>query len=153
MTTTVRRQASDVEQTFTEHLSLKADAKRLQTRSDNLKKRLKEGFDKLPGVYTNENGSKFFDLTRAIVVAGKTFVGMEMRRTVRTVFDEEAAERVLNRKAKKDTSILEDAQSSYIDQDKIYRLHQEGRITDKELESMFDSSESFAFWPVEGEED
>lgn len=150
MATTVRRKpAFSPVQAFTEHLSLKADASKIGKRADTLKTRLKDWLKTDPSdVYANENGSRFYDLDATLTIDGVDYSGMELRRSVSTKFDEEVAEKIL---VKKD--VLAEAQSSYIDQDKIYRLHQEGKITDRDLEKMFVESESFAFWPVKGEVD
>jgi hypothetical protein len=69
-----------------------------------------------------------------------------MRRSVSTVFNEETAEPILKRKG-----VLDEALSTYIDQEKVYRLLAEGKISEKDIEKMFEEKESFAFWPVEGE--
>lgn len=153
MATTVKRKTKFNPVTdFAQHLSLKDEASKITKRSEALKTRLK---DFLKGgtadVYENENGSKFYDLDETITVGGQEYSGMELRRSVSSKFNEETAEKVLTKKASKDPEIVNDAQSSYIDQDKIYRLLQEDRLTEKEVESMFEESESFAFWPVKGE--
>lgn len=154
MTTTVKRRATfNPVETFLQHLTLKHEGKTLTNRSESLKKRLKEWLPTAPEAYENDKGSKFVDLDEPVQVGGKTYTGMELRRVSgKVVFNEETAEKVLLRKVRKDPDIVVDASSSYIDQDKIARLHQEGRITDKELESMFETGDpTYAFWPVEGE--
>lgn len=155
MATTVRRKAKfDPTSDFAQHLALKADAAKITKRSDALKARLKDFLSKgAPEVRENENGSKFLDLDETITVDGVDYSGMELRRTVPTpLFNEETAEKILKRKAAKDPEIVQDAQSSYIDQDKIYRLLQEDRLTEKDVEAMFEEQDpKWAFWPVKGE--
>ena len=157
MPTTVRsrRTAFNPVATFAEHLALKTDAKRISTRSEALKKRLKEWMPTAPGKYVNDKGSIFVDLPEVVHVGGKAYGGMEMRRSVSTSFNEEKAAALLERKSKKDPKIVEEATSTvtYIDQDKIAALQQAGRITEKEVDSLFDDDESFAFWPVEADSD
>lgn len=143
-----RRTAFDPVATFRDHLQAKLVGKVLTNRADALKKRLKEYFEVADEVYTNEQGSQFIDLPKTLEVEGKKFKGMELRRTVRTSFDEERAEQILNRKG-----VLKEALSTYVDQEKVLRLVQEGRITEKDLGKMLSETESFAFWPVEGEVD
>lgn len=150
-TTVRRRTAFDPTATFRDHIKAKLVGKVLTNRADALKKRLKEYFEDAPEVYTNENGSKFIDFPETVEAEGLSFKGMELRRSVKTVFDEEKAERILKAQAEKDPTILEDAQSSYVDQEKVLRLVQEGRLTEKQLGRMMVDNESFAFWPVEGE--
>jgi hypothetical protein len=146
-----RRTAFDPVTTFREHMVLKAEGSRITKRATALKDRLKKWLPEAPEGYENEKGSVFVDLEETLTVDGKSYRGMELRRSVSTKFDEDEAAKVLRRKQEKDPTILADAQSSYIDQDKIYRLVAEGRITEKELAKMLPESESFAFWPVEGE--
>lgn len=148
MATTLKRKptAPVWAEDFKEHLTLKHQASIVTRRSDAIKKRLKESFDSLRGLRVNENGSKFVDLPETIEVGGKAYSGMEMRRSVRTSFNEEAAEKILKKKG-----VYEEALSTYVDQDKIYRLLADDKISEKDLDSMFEEQESFAFWPVEGE--
>jgi hypothetical protein len=142
--TTVRRTAFNAVDTFTQHLALKAQASTITARSEALKKRLKEW---LPTAGTpNENGSYFVDLDETVLVNGQPYSGMELRRAVSTRFVEDEAEKILKRKG-----VYEEATSPVLDQDKIYRLVQEGKITEKDLDKMFTESESFSFWPVKGE--
>lgn len=148
MPTKVKRaSALNPSQTFTEHLTLKFEAGRLQKRADTLKGRLKDNFDSFKGIYANENGSKFFDLPTPIRVAGKWFKGMEMRRSAPTTFDEEVAEKILRGKG-----VYAEALSNYVDQNKVILLQQQGKITEADIDAMFKSKESFAFWPVEAED-
>jgi hypothetical protein len=146
-----RRTAFDPVTTFREHMVLKAEGSRITKRATALKDRLKKWLPEAPEGYENEKGSVFVDLEETLEVDGKAYRGMELRKSVSTKFDEEEAARILNLKTAKDKTILADAQSSYIDQDKVYRLLAEGRITEKDLDKMFKESESYAFWPVEGE--
>lgn len=146
-TTTVRRKAAlDFVATFTQHITLKTEAARLTKRSNTLKDRLKGWMPGFKDVYRNENGSYFVDLPETVEVGGKQYSGMELRRSVSTKFDEETAEKVLRRK-----NIYDECTVPVLDQDKIYAAYQEDKITERELDSMFPTSESFAFWPVEGE--
>ena len=145
-----RRQSAitnPVEQ-FRQHLTLKLEGGVLVARSEKIKKDFKEWIRTTKDAYRNEKGSYFFDLPETIEVLGKKFKGMELRRAVSVSFDEEKSEEILKEKGDR---VYKAALSTYIDQDKVSRLHQEGKITDEELDSMFVESESFSFYPVEGE--
>lgn len=149
MTTKIKRtkDALDVAATFTQHLTLKADAKRITTRSEALKKRLKDFLLARQGdVYASETGSLFYDLPETVEVDGTEYSGMELRRSVTTKFDEDVAEAILKKKG-----VYEEALTPVIDQDKVLRLQQEGKITEKDIDKMFVAGEQFAFWPVKGE--
>lgn len=147
MVTKVRRAtAFNPVQTFKEHLVLKSEAATITKRSEALKKRIKEWLPEAAEGYQNEQGSVFVDLDETIEVSGQPYKGMELRRSVSTLFNEDTAETILKRKG-----VYEEALTPVLDQDKIYRLVQEGKITEKDLDKMFEQKESFAFWPVKGE--
>lgn len=149
MVTKVKRAtALNPEQVFSEHIVLKREASTISTRANALKDRLKKWFQESASdeVYENENGSKFFDFSSTISDGKDEYKGMELRRSVSTVFDEDTAETILKRKG-----VYEEALTPVLDQDKIYRLVQEGKISEKDLDKMFEQKESFAFWPVKGE--
>lgn len=147
MPTKVKRaSAFNPVQIFTQHLALKADAAKVTERSDSLKKRLKEWLPGAKGTYQNDQGSIFYDLDETVEVAGQSYKGMELRRAVQPTFDDEKAEKVL-----KARGVYLEAVSNYVDQNKVLRLHQEGKISDDDLDEMFGEKESFAFWPVKGE--
>ena len=133
---------------FVQQLSIKKDAEALTKRSEALKKRLKEWLPKALNddhVYQNEQGSIFYDLDETVNVAGTDYKGMELRRAVSNLFDEDEATKILKRKG-----VYEEALEPVLSQDKIYRLVQEGKITEADLDKMFEEKESFAFWPVKG---
>jgi hypothetical protein len=137
-----------VESVFAEHITLKRQGSVLNTRAEALKKKLKEWFTSTASddVYENENGSKFYDFPETISDGKETYKGMELRRSVGTKFNEEAATKILQRKG-----VYNEALTPVLDQDKIYVLLQEGKITEKEIDKMFEETESFAFWPLKGE--
>lgn len=132
--------------TFREHLVLKKEAASITARSEKLKKRLKEWLPVATESYTDVKGSYFVDLPETVEVDGQAYSGMELRRSVSIKFDEDAAEAVLKRK-----KVLDEALSTYIDQDKVARLQQEGKLTEADMDKMFTESESFSFWPIKGE--
>jgi hypothetical protein len=149
VTTAVRRKTpAKPEQVFAEHIVLKRQAATIKTRAENLKDTLKKWFQETPSekVYANENGSKFYDFPETVSDGKDDYKGMELRRSVGTKFDEDKAEAILKKKG-----VYEEALTPVLDQDKIYRLVQEGKITEKDIDKMFVESETFAFWPVKGE--
>jgi hypothetical protein len=137
-----------VESVFAEHITLKRQGSVLNTRAEALKKKLKDWFTSTASddVYENENGSKFYDFPETISDGKETYKGMELRRSVGTKFNEEAATKILQRKG-----VYNEALTPVLDQDKIYVLLQEGKITEKDIDKMFEETESFAFWPLKGE--
>lgn len=147
MTTAVKRKAKiDPASVFQEHIVLKTQGAAIVARAEALKTRLKDAFADFAGVYSNENGSLFFDFEETISDGKNEYKGMEKRRSVPIRFDEEVAERILKAKG-----VYDEALTPVIDQDKIYRLQAEGKITDKDIDKMFSKGESWAFYPVKGE--
>jgi hypothetical protein len=146
--TSVRRKApvsTDPKQIFAEHIVLKRQASVLTTRADALKNRLKGMFTG-PDVYVNDNGSKFIDFEETVNDGKEDFKGIELRRSVPVTFDEDAATKIL-----KSRGVYEQALTPVIDQEKVYLLAQEGKISEKDIDKMFVKGEQWAFWPVKGE--
>jgi hypothetical protein len=147
--TTVRRKTRfNPVQAFKEHLALKKEAATIGSRADAQKKRLKEWLPDAPGAYTSETGSVFYDLPETVEVAGEPYKGMELRRSVKSTFNEDTADEILTAKG---AAIHRAALSTYVDQEKVLRLVAEGKISEEELDKMFDTTETYAFWPVKGE--
>jgi hypothetical protein len=145
-TTVKRKTAFNPVEAFREHLILKTQAATIGSRSEALKKRLKEWLPSAAEGYSNEGGSVFVDLDETVEVNGQPYKGMELRRSVSPQFNEETAEKILKRKG-----VYEKALTPVLDQDKVYRLVQEGEITETDLDKMFEDKETLAFWPVKGE--
>jgi hypothetical protein len=147
--TQVKRSApADVVDVFSQHIVLKRQASTLSTRADALKTRLKKWFADTASdeVYTNEQGSKFYDFPETISDGKESYKGMELRRSVGTTFNEDEATKILKRKG-----VYEQALEPVLSQDKIAVLLQEGKITERDLDKMFEETETFAFWPLKGE--
>lgn len=146
MATRVARPKADTpEKIFQEHIVLKREGKVITARADKLKATLKGLFDSL-NVYVSDSGSKFYDFASTISDGKVDYKGMELRRSVSSVFVEDEATKILQRKG-----VYNEALTPVLDQEKIWRLLAEGKITEKDIEKMFTDKESFAFWPVEGE--
>ena len=149
MTTVTRRKATKIDPvaTFREHIVLKTQGASITARAEALKGRLKEAFASLPGVYENENGSKFFDFPETVSDGKADYKGMELRRSVPSHFDEEVATAILKRKG-----VYEEALTPVLDQEKVYRLLQEGKITEKDMDKIIVKDDPrWAFYPVKGE--
>lgn len=149
MPTSVRRKPAvtvDPVQTFREHIVLKLQGATLTVRAEALKDRLKEKFSDFSNVYENENGSKFFDFPETITDGKNDYKGMELRRSAPVTFNEEKAELILRR-----AGVYEEALTPVIDQEKIARLQQEGKISESDMDEMFETGERWSFYPVKGE--
>jgi len=127
------------------YLSLTGEAKAATERATVLKK------DMMDSLHTDgeadEKGHRYLYFKDPINVGGKKYAGVKRERRVSTLFDEDTAEQILTQRG-----LLEQCQrvvtTTVLDQDEIYVLNQEGKISDAELDSMFSENESFAFKPV-----
>lgn len=93
----------------------------------------------------DDKGSYFLDLPEPVEVNGQIFRQIKRERRAPQVFLESAAEELLS-----SLGLLEEAQTTYtvLDQDKVYVLNQEGKLTDDQIDSLFETRESFAFKPI-----
>jgi hypothetical protein len=150
VTTAVRRKTQpkvDPVATFREHIVLKTQGAAVVARAEALKERLKEAFAGLPGIYENENGSLFFDFPQTISDGKADYKGMELRRSLPTHFDEEIATKILKRKG-----VYEEALTPVLDQEKVYRLLQEGKITEADMDKIIVKDEPrWSFYATKGE--
>ncbi len=144
-TRVARPKADSPEKIFQEHIVLKREGKVITTRAEKLKASLKTMFASL-SFYENEHGSKFYDFASTISDGKTDYKGMELRKSVSSLFNEDEATKILQRKG-----VYNEALTPVLDQEKVWRLLAEGKITEKDIEKMFTDKESFAFWPVEGE--
>jgi len=95
--------------------------------------------------YQDDKGSFIIDLPEPLLAGGKTYTAIKRQRKTSQFFKEDEATALLEAKG-----LLAEAQTTltYLDQDKVYVLNQEGKITDEEIDSFFGENESFAFTPV-----
>lgn len=150
MAPTARRKADiepSLEEQFRQHLMFKVQGAELTAEAEKLKKKFKEMLGKVWDE-ENQNGSRFKWLTDTIEVAGRKYKGMELRKNEgRSYFDEEAAEKLLTDKG----IPQKEWTTPTIDQDKVLALHQRGKLTDQELDSLYPTPDAtWAFWPVTG---
>lgn len=126
-------------------LTLTGEAKSANEKAGTLKKEMMDALQ-VAGE-PDEKGHRYLYFKNPIKVGGKFFSGVKRERRVSTLFDEDAAERILSEKG-----LLSEVQqvvtTTVLDQDKIYVLNQEGAISDEELDQMFSENETFAFKPV-----
>lgn len=132
---------------FAEFLDLKATGASFTTRANKVKDRLKGWLPEASEAYENDKGSLFYDFKETLTVWGKDYRGMELRKSTGFQFDEDVAESILKRK-----KVYDEALSTYVDQDKVYRLRAEGKLTDADIDKMFPEKEpTWSFYPVTGE--
>lgn len=95
----------------------------------------------------DEKGSLFLELDEPVEHDGKTYGLLKKERRVGTSFLEDDAEKLLEAKG-----LLAEAQTTIVvlDQDAIYRLHQEGKLSEAEIDSMFEEKITWAFKPMAG---
>jgi hypothetical protein len=100
----------------------------------------------------DEKGSYFLNLESPIEMHGQTFVSVKKERRVSQNFLAEDAEKYLKAKG-----LLKAAQTTvtpepytFLDQDKIYVLNQQGKLTDDELDSFFEDQVTWALKPIAG---
>jgi hypothetical protein len=136
---------ADPAQTFFQQRTLKTEAEALKKRADALATRLKD-FIASNFAYTSDSGSQFIDFDDTVEVDGVKYKGLERRRSVKTPFNEEKATKILKRKG-----LYEKALSSFLDEEKVYLLAQEGELSAKDIDAMLDETETWALWPVKGE--
>lgn len=127
---------------FRQFLLLKQEGVELKRREDLLKKDLlataeTEGTE-------DETGSQVFNLDEPITDGQKNFTGFTRQRRVSTSLNEERTELFLNA-----AGLLEAAQRTEVvlDHDKVFALQQEGKITESDLDSFFDTTITWAFVP------
>lgn len=107
---------------------------------------LKDDLKNLVRTYgeTDANGHVTVTLPEPIQSGEETFTGLKAERHVSSSLDEEKVTEILEEKG-----LLGQVQSqeiiTYIDQDKLYALHQKGLISDDELDSMWVETETFHF--------
>lgn len=82
-----------------------------------------------------------------VTVGGKTYTGMELRKKRNIVFDDDAAIELADR-----LGITRDTIGHYeyiVDQEALYVLNQQGRITDDDIDSLLaEGDPSYSLWPV-----
>jgi hypothetical protein len=143
-TKTVSRPRAGVPGKFAQFVSLKASAKELTDRANDIKNELMVWAEK--NAKPDEKGHLVHTLAASVVAGGATFSGFMRQRKVKELFNEDRATDLLVGKgipASQFTSTL-----TYVDQDKVARLYADGKITEAEFDSLIDKTVEWAFVPV-----
>jgi len=130
---------TDFAATFTEWLGIKVQGALIAKRQKDLHDRMCAQLE-IDG-YQDEKGSYYVDFEEDEV---KGFVGLQYRAVPKSVLDEERAEEFL-----KERGLLEECTIMVpeLDQEAIFRKHQEGVISQEELDELYTKSVSYSFWP------
>lgn len=93
----------------------------------------------------DDKGNVFLPLPTEVEVGGKKYGNLKAERRASSVFMEDKAEELLSGKG-----LLERAQKTIVvlDHDEVYLMHQEGLITEEEIDSLFQEKVTYAFVPV-----
>lgn len=151
---TVRRATSEgaavepITARFTQFLTLKSTAAAMTTRADILKKDLGAHADANGTVEEEDKGHKVVRLPQPIQVGDTRYVGfMRQKRTPDPTFNEERAEELCESKGFDREDYI--STQEYVDQEKVYRLYAEDRLTDEEMKSLLDQADpTWAFVPM-----
>lgn len=126
-------------------LTLTNEAKAATERATGLKKEMMDALH--TSGEEDDKGHKYLYFKNPIAIGGKKFSGLKRERRVSRLFDEDAAETLLEGKGLLER-VQKEVVTTVLDQDEVYVLNQEGLLTDEEVDSLFAESESFAFKPV-----
>lgn len=98
------------------------------------------------GTVDEEKGHRIINLPAPVEVGGKVYTGFMRQRRVSQEFNEEKAQALCEQRGfNKDDYV---SVQEYVDQDKIYRLYAEDKITDDEMKELISENETWAFVPV-----
>jgi hypothetical protein len=96
----------------------------------------------------DEKGSLFLTLHTPVTVEDQTFSVLKRERRVSQFFKADEATALLEAKGLLAEATTIPEPEPYLDQDKIYILLQEEKLTEAEVDSMFGESVSWAFKPL-----
>lgn len=128
-----------------QYLFLQGEVKSLSSRAGEIKDRLMTAVT--AGGEPDEKGSLFLSLPVPIEANGKTYRSLKREKRTSKYLDEERTLELLHTKGLVDR-VQKERVETYLDQDEIYVLNQEGLLTDEELDSLFETEISWAFKPV-----
>lgn len=128
-------------------LTLKAESNAALRRHDVLKGELMTflaGYGE-----PDDKGHRVFEFQNPIVIGGQSMKGIKRERRVSVGLDEEKAAEIITEKGDDVVRrVYKEVVETVLDQEEIYVLHQEGVISEEEIDAMFVERESFAFIPV-----
>lgn len=131
-------------QTVVQFLDLKARVEQETQERDRLRDELKAYVETTHDV-TDVDGHQYRELSSPVTVAGKTYKTLKRERRVSTTLNEDRLLELAHEKGFTDRVIKT---MEYVDQDEIYVLYQEGKLTEEELDSLFDRNITWAFRPI-----
>ena len=151
MATTVRRNPPiDLVATTLDLVTNKGRAADLTKRANKARDLLIAYIEKHAKV-TDEKGSQFLPLPETVSFGGTTFAALKREKRASTVFLEEDATEILRKRGLYDLATTTVTVTS-LDQDKIYVLNQEGKISDDEIDAMFGEVVTWALIPQKGDD-
>lgn len=130
---------TDFAATFMEWLGIKAQATMVSKRQKELHDRMCAQME-IDG-YQDEKGSYYVDFEEDEVDG---YVGLQYRCQEKPLLDEERAEELLTEKGLLEKCVV---MVPELDQAAIYAAHQEGLISQEELDEIFVKNITYAFWP------
>lgn len=125
-------------------LSLRAEESAIKKRKDVLNKYLSEQIEKY-GDEDEINGHYNMVLPEPVIAGGKEYTILQRQKRVGMLFDEDKAEEIL-----REHDIYDEATTTVVslDQDKVYALHQMGKISDEEMDSILVPKVTWALVPL-----
>jgi hypothetical protein len=111
---------------------------------------LKDQLGRFPNGRVDENGHRYLDFDQPLVIGDVTYTGIQAQRKTSASIDLEAAEKLLREKggeALYDVVFKRQVVREF-DEDELFVLHQQGVLTDDELDSLETETESYALVPV-----
>jgi hypothetical protein len=139
-----------------QYLLINQEIKDLKAQQERLKQELEPD---LQSAETNARGSRVLVFSDALEVAGTRYSGLQKVRKESRVLNEERVMRFLMSRADSEDELWagwDDLVSSsgvivtvqHIDQDVLWDLYVQDMISQEELDSFFDVTESYAFMPT-----
>lgn len=125
-------------------LALRAEESAIKKRKGVLNKYLSEQIEKY-GDEDEINGHFNMVLPEPVIAGGKEYTILQRQKRVGILFDEEIAERIL-----REHEIYDEATVTTVtlDQDKVYALHQMGKISDEEMDEILVPNVTWALVPL-----
>jgi hypothetical protein len=151
---------------YSQFLALKAEVEDATPKLNNLKKELLQIVQEAKDVDIDDKGSKYLSLEQPLTINGKTYSAMKRERRTTKVFLVEKAEELMTEKGLYDKARVDEFRediltqvdnfpqpvSVYVDiqldQDEVYLAYQNDLLTEEEVDSLFEMSETFAFVPI-----
>lgn len=127
-------------------LTLKRETDQLAKRRDEIRDRLKALLE--TEGYTDDKGSLYVDLEKAVEGPdGKLYGVLKNERRVSQVLNEEKATAMVQEKGLGDRCIV---LVPTLDEEEVLKAHYEGLISQEEVDSIFETRETYAFRCLEG---